>query len=590
MKKILLVIFSAVVLFGCENYLDKVEDSAGLQADDVYTDYLNFRKFEDRMYKDMNDYLSAGDYTYIAALCDEGHLGPGWETMPIAQNGDWIRSYNTGQALQFYGVWGAWESIRIANLVLENLPQLEGAATTDQMNQLKGQAHFMRAWYYYEFLKRQGGMPYIQKAFKGTDDFARTRLSYHETALKIAADCDTAVLLLPAKWDDANIGRPTAGAAMALKSSTFLFDASPSNNPSGDASKWEAAASAAWDVIKLAESTGRYKLLQSKGTDHVTYATEWKINEEGEREVTNTESIEYISGFDSIFMYRPYNDEIIWENYSASYSSGYSVFTVPSLSAGGVIQGFSPTANIVDLFETKQGLSIQDDPDFDDQDPFIDRDPRFYQSILFNGERWTSQTDRYMELFEGGNERKGEEHYSTSGYLARKFWAKNVDQWSGTQAPNTHVIYFRLADMYLQYAEAANELGGPNHKISGATLSAVEALNIVRARVGMPGVNSIYLGSKESFRERIKAERAVELYLEGKRFFDLSRWGDAHKAEHRELYGIDFQADAGSPTGYIISRPTTPFFTLTFGQKHYKWPIPLEDALMFEEFKQNPGW
>lgn len=580
MKRILLVIFSALVLFGCEDYLDKVEDSAGLQADDVYTDYLNFRKFEDRMYKDMHNYLSAGDYTYIAALCDEGHLGPGWETMPIAQSGDWIRSYNTGQALQFYGVWGAWESVRIANLVLENLNQLEGAATTDQMNQLKGQAHFMRAWYYYEFLKRQGGMPYIKKVFKGTDNFAQTRLSYHETALQVAADCDTAALLLPGIWDDANIGRPTAGAAMALKASTFLFDASPSNNPGGDATKWEAAASASWNVIKLAESTGRYKLLQSKGTDQVTYNTP-----------SGVKTIEYVSGFDSIFMYQPYNDEIIWENYAASGDGGiYAVFTTPSLSAGGVIQGFSPTANIVDLFETKQGFAIQDDPDFDSQDPYVNRDPRFYQSILFNGERWTSQTDRYMELFNDGNERQNTEHYSTTGYLARKFWAKNVDQWSGTQAPFTHAIYFRLADMYLQYAEAANELGGPNYKISGATLSALEAINLVRDRVGMPGVNGIYLGSKERFRERIKAERAVELFLEGKRFFDLSRWGDAHKAEHRELYSVDFQADAGSSTGYVISRPTTPFFTLSFGQKHYKWPIPLKDALMFEEFEQNPGW
>lgn len=580
MKKIFLVILSAIFLFSCEDYLDKVQDSDGMQEEDVFTNYLNFRKFEDRMYKDMHNYLAAGDYTYIAALCDEGYLGPGWETMPIAQSGDWIRSYNTGQALQFYGVWNAWQSIRIANIVLENLYQLEGVATQDQLKQLKGQAHFMRAWYYYEFLKRQGGMPYITKSFKGTDNFAMSRLSYHETALNVAADCDTAVTLLPGVWDDANIGRPTSGAAMALKAATLLFDASPSNNPSGEQSKWEAAATASWNVINLANSTGRYELLQSQGTDHVTYKTP-----------AGVQTIEYASGYDSIFMYQPYNKEIIWENYTAStWGDMYSVFTTPSLAAGGVIQGFSPTANFVDLYETQNGLSIEDDPDFDSQDPYQNRDPRFYQSILFNGERWTSQTDRYMELFNGGNERKNAEHNSMTGYLARKFWAKNVDQWSGSAAPFTHVVYFRLADMYLQYAEAANEIGGPDYKISGASLSAVDAVNAVRARVGMPAVNSRYLGSKDSFRERIKNERAVELFLEGKRFFDLSRWGDAHKAEHRELYAENFTEDGGSPTGYVISRATTPFFTLTFNQKHYKWPIPLEDALMFDEFKQNPGW
>lgn len=581
MKKILLILFTAIALFGCEEYLDKVEDSDGLQEEDVFTDYLKFRNFEDRMYKDLNNYLSDGDYTYIAALCDEGHLGPGWETMPVAQSGDWIRSYKTGQALQFYGVWNAWQSVRIANIVLQNLHMLEGNATQNQINQLKGQAHFMRAWYYYEFLKRQGGMPYIKKVFSGSDNFALERLSFHETALEIAADCDTAAMLLPSRWDDANTGRPTVGAAMALKASTFLFDASPSNNPENDNSKWEAAASGAWDVINMAQSTGRYNLLPCNGQDQVSYKTPSGIK-----------TIEYTSGFDSIFMYQPFNDEIIWEFYGASWSGNgmWTVFSVPSLSGGGVIQGFSPSANIVDKFETDKGLAIDDDPDFDDQDPYVNRDPRFYHSILFNGERWTSQTDRYMELFNGGAERKNAEHNSFSGYLARKFWAKNVDQWSGTSSPFTHVIYFRLAEMYLQYAEAANEIGGPNHSVSGADISAVDAVNIVRERVGMPPVNAQYLTSKEAFRERIKNERAVELYLEGKRFFDLSRWGDAHKAEHRNLYADNFEEDSASPTGYKITRSSEPFFSLTFAQKHYKWPIPLEDALMFDEFKQNPGW
>ena len=140
------------------------------------------------------------------------------------------------------------------------------------------------------------------------------------------------------------------------------------------------------------------------------------------------------------------------------------------------------------------------------------------------------------------------------------------------------------------YAEAANEIGGPDYTLPGATMSAVQAVNKVRERVEMPGVNSRYLTDKVSFRQRIKNERAVELYLEGKRFFDLSRWGDAHKMQHRQLYGVDLIENAGRPTGYNISRTALPVVTLTFEQKHYKWPIPLSDALMFKEFKQNPGW
>ncbi|HUW93528.1 MAG TPA: RagB/SusD family nutrient uptake outer membrane protein, partial [Bacteroidales bacterium] len=262
------------------------------------------------------------------------------------------------------------------------------------------------------------------------------------------------------------------------------------------------------------------------------------------------------------------------------------------LAEGGIIQGYSPSQNIVDLFETKNGLAIGDDPDYDPQNPYVDRDPRFYQSILFNRERWTSGTDLYLELYNGGRDRVSGalKHYSYTGYLSRKFWGKNVDLFSGASAPFTHSIFFRYADILLQYAEAANELGGPNYTLPGASMSAVQALNLVRARVSMPDVSSTYLASKETFRVRVKNERAVELYLEGKRFFDLSRWGDAHKVEYKKLYGVNFIEDAGKPTGYTLSRTPDPVCILVFDQKHYRWPIPLKDAMMFKEFKQNPGW
>lgn len=589
MRRVL--IFSKIVLSfclivtclaGCEDYLDKIPDSDGIPAEEVFKDYFKFRQFEDGMYQDLNNYLSAGDYSYIGALSDEGYMTSDWETMPIVQSGDWLRAYNTGQALQFYGVWGAWKSIRIANIVLENLPKLEGA-TNDEINQLKGQAHFMRAWYYYEILKRQGGMPYITYSFKGTDNFALPRLSFHETALKIAADCDTATTLLPQRWDPQNYGRPEKGAAMAVKASALLFSASPTNNPEKDVKKWESAAQASLDILNRFGPTGsnpRYKLVQSKGTEKITYKTPSGIKE-----------IQYTSGFDSIFMYVPQNDEIIWENYPAvSAGDAYRVFTVPSILGGGVIQGYSPSANFVDRFETKNGLAITDDSSFDSQNPYVNRDPRFYHSILFNGERWTSKSDKYLELFEGGEERKPSPHNAYLGYMTRKFWGKNVDQWSGAQAPYTHVIYFRLADIYLQYAEAANEIGGADYRLTPGSLSAIEAVNIVRARVNMPAVASRYLVDKTTFRERIKNERAIELYLEGKRFFDLSRWGDASKLEHKQQYAVEFTENPSAPTGYTINKAAFPYATYTFDTKHYRWPVPLKDALMFDVFKQNPGW
>ena len=212
------------------------------------------------------------------------------------------------------------------------------------------------------------------------------------------------------------------------------------------------------------------------------------------------------------------------EHYSAINENMYNIYGVPSIVSAGIVKGYSVSANIVDRFETLNGLAIQDDISYDPQNPYVNRDPRFYHSILFNQQRWTSESGRYLELWNGGSERLAENFYNRSGYLARKFWAPNRDQFSGRVNENNHAIYFRLAEMYLIYAEAANELGGPDHKASGADMSAVDAVNVVRARVKMPPVNSIYL-TKDALRLRIQNERAVEFFLEGKRLFDLMRWG-----------------------------------------------------------------
>jgi len=584
MKKIFILITAVVLFTSCEEYLDKVPESSGMTEDDVFTDYLNFRKFEDRMYKDMNDYLSPGDYGFIASMCDEGNVSEEWGLMPIVQSGAWLDGYSKGLP-QFSGVWNSWQSIRIANLCIQKLSLLKNG-TQQQENEIKGQANFMRAWYYYEFLRREGGMPYITKALSGSDEFGIPRLSFHETALKIVADCDSAAALLPQKWDNANIGRPTRGAAMALKASTLLFDASPTNNPSNEIERWKLAAQAAWDLIDFANTTGTYKLMECKSTEELTYENIQTINRND-----TIQTIRFSGGYDSIFNYLPYNDEIIWENFGAMQDGGrYTTFATPSLAETFIMAGYSPSQNIVDLFETANGLSIKDDPQYDEQNPYVNRDPRFYHCILFNGERWTSQTNLYLQLFNGGRERNNQMYYSSTGYLSRKFWVNNIDLWSDAEHPITHVTYFRFAEILMMYAEACNEIGGPDYTLPGATLSSKDAVNKIRTRVHMPDVNAKYLTDQATFRERIKNERAIEFYLEEKRFFDLSRWGDAHKIEHKQVFGITISKDLTKPTGFVFTRNTNPVVTLTFDQKHYRWPIKLDDALMFENFLQNPGW
>ncbi|HHU95960.1 MAG: RagB/SusD family nutrient uptake outer membrane protein [Bacteroidota bacterium] len=581
--KYLFVFLSIILVFSsCEEYLDKIEEADGMSKEEVFGNYQNYRKFADKMYQDRHNYLSQGDYTPIACMADEGTAVSGWPSLAEAQNGNWIglmaSDYPNSGLLG--GVWRSWRSIRIANMTLANLHMLDNdpTVTKQQIDQLKGQAHFMRAWYYYEYLRRQGGMPYIEYAFDADDNFALPRLSRQETAEKIAADCDTAFQLLPERWPEDHIGRPEKGSALALKAAALLIPASKQYNTGNESSRWEAVAEAAWNAIDFAKTTRRYSLLTSNSTSEVTYKTPGGVK-----------TISYASGFDSIFMYMPYNDEIMWEHYSAINENMYNIYGVPSIVSAGIVKGYSVSANIVDRFETLNGLAIQDDISYDPQNPYVNRDPRFYHSILFNQQRWTSESGRYLELWNGGSERLAENFYNRSGYLARKFWAPNRDQFSGRVNENNHAIYFRLAEMYLIYAEAANELGGPDHKASGADMSAVDAVNVVRARVKMPPVNSIYL-TKDAFRLRIQNERAVEFFLEGKRLFDLMRWGLAHQPEYKNLYAVDLVKDDSKPTGFAISRSDLPFHTNVFEPKQYNWPVPMSDGFMFDEFKQNPGW
>jgi hypothetical protein len=582
--KYFIVLLSIVFLFSsCESYLDKAPEADGMSEAEVFGNYQNFRKYADRMYQDRHNYLTQGDYTHIASLSDEGTAVSGWPSLAEAQNGNWIGLVESDYPTSglFGGVWRSWRSIRIANKTLENIDMLSNDpnVTKDQIDQLKGQAHFMRAWYYYEYLRRQGGMPYIQHAFNASDNFALPRLTRQETAEKIAADCDTAFQFLPQRWPDNHIGRPEKGSALALKAAALLIPASPKYNTGNDKTRWEHVAQAAWDAIDYATTTRRYRLLPSNSLDTITYKTPGGIK-----------MIEYASGFDSIFMYLPYNEEIMWEHFGAINDNMYNLFGVPSITSSGILKGYSVSANMVERFETKNGLAIEDDKSFDPQNPYINRDPRFYHSILFNQIRWTSESGRYLELWNGGSERVPENFYNRSGYLARKFWAPNRDQFSGRTNENNHAIYFRLSEMYLIYAEAANELGGPLYKITGSDMNAVDAVNIVRERVKMPPVHAMYLGNQSDFRERIRNERAVEFFLEGKRLFDLMRWGVAHEPEYKNLYAHNLVKDDSKATGFIISRSELPFHSNVFEERQYSWPVPMRDGFMFKEFKQNPGW
>jgi len=147
-----------------------------------------------------------------------------------------------------------------------------------------------------------------------------------------------------------------------------------------------------------------------------------------------------------------------------------------------------------------------------------------------------------------------------------------------------NVPRIRLAEVYLWYAEAVNEAyGGPDKTAPGSSLTAVDAVNIVRTRAGMPPVHSKFLGSKEAFRARVWNERAVEIAFENERWYDLRRWHVHHLPQYRELYELQFDKDH-TYFNKVLYR------TIEFAERHYFLPFPTNQVTLYPEWKQNPGW
>ncbi len=280
---------------------------------------------------------------------------------------------------------------------------------------------------------------------------------------------------------------------------------------------------------------------------------------------------------------------------------------------------FSPCANYVNYYGMANGLPL-DDPDsgFDKSHPWKGRDPRFYHDIRFDGCKLELGGDegadpyRYAPLYTGGKLHEPI-HNSRTGYLNYKFINDDFNRWDKQGPDNwsahTHMLipYMRLADVYLMYAEAAcNAAGSPMGKSTKCNLSAIDAVNKIRARAGVEDVNSKYTGDLNKFMSEVRRERAVELAFEAHRFNDLRRWLLLDKEPYNiktsqefsrvgDLTGIESDSSIGvnidNPSeNEVIGFREEIILKRNFSEKHYWLPLKVSDTKMSVEFGQNPGW
>ena len=429
--------------------------------------------------------------------------------------------------------------------MLDNSSKLTGDTALARV--VIGQAVFLRAYYYFYLVRAYGGVPLITKAQSLTDSLSVARSTFDECIEFIADEMDKAATMLPDIWEGANVGRATRGAALGLKSRALLYAASELNNPTHDVAKWQRAADAAKEVIDLG-TYGLYpdyaQLFLDDNNAEVMFDVQWA------------------------YPYRINGDpaEIIG-----------SEFVINPQGINGAFGMNRPTQEYVDMFEMANGKSITDPTSgYDPDDPYVDRDPRFYASIFYNGVDWRNQK---VETFDGGNHGPGEfDIYETSstmtGYYSRKFTDPSIPVVYLVDEVKANWILMRYAEILLNYAETQIELGNEGE--------ARTYIDLVRDRSGMPTVSA----SGNELVALYRNERAIELGQEEHRYYDVRRWKIAEETLGHPVHKMNVIKTGDDSFTYEVEEMEE----RVFDPRMYWQPIPIDEIRKNSKLVQNPGY
>ncbi|WP_345954354.1 RagB/SusD family nutrient uptake outer membrane protein [Mucilaginibacter sp. PAMB04168] len=620
-----IIVLGTGALSSCKKYLER-SPLADIQDADPYKNFRNFQGFTEELYNCIplltvskahssfnlgeDEFWELGETRLLSYHIDNGNYMAWTNTYYNFLGTDASGASNGTGAdpnLTKGELWGlSWYGIRKANVGLANLNLLT-EATQEEKDLIAGQLYFFRGFFHFQLMQYWGGLPYIDQVFPTDQVIKVSRLSYQATADKVAADLQKAADLLPLNWDETVIGKQTLGSnntrinkimALGFKAKNYLFAGSPlMNRESTGSSSYNTeyckkAADTFAQMLQIIESTQRYELAPYSQISDVFYTWNQGGKIPGLKEAIFLENLARSNDrwrWNQVNDYRPLT----------IHPSGIKVY---------------PTANYADYYGMANGLPIADpekpDPEsgYDPEYPWKNRDPRFYNDILIDGEKCVltaqavgnNEYRQYASLFTNGLFRTADGNKKVwTGYMNSKLVSKLMNDYDGHRDGNTFILsLMRLADVYLMYAEAAAMgYGSPQASAPGYSLTAVAAVNKIRARAGVPGVAAKYLGSNTSFLSELRRERAVELAFEGHRFNDLRRWLLLTERPYTYKKAIEF--DRALPNAQVYADPKnarvrnfreTILFERQLGQRHYWLPFRTEDVNMYSDFKQNPGW
>lgn len=527
-----------------------------------------------------------------------------------------------------YGAWAAdnnpmtqWDAckdgIQYVNLFLQKVDKVKwalSAASKQQMfiDRMKGEAYCLRAIFYYYLIQAHGGyaddgvlygVPLLTEPEDGSSDFNQPRATFAACVQQIFTDCDNAAALLPADYKNVNSNEEVPSKYQEIGANKDGYNNVFGSNRQGLVSARVAECVKAQVALLAASPAFRDQSGVSSEDAAMICANalnriEWKLDPIGNTwyKPTEPDPNDPNKLIDHLKSGTAERIEIAWRANRSSDNSQEKDNFPPSLKGNGRV---NPSQNLVDAFPMANGYPITETASgYDPQNPYADRDPRLANTVIYNNMVFKGneiKTGVNMPYGSNGTEvddnLNAKDTKSTrTGYYLNKLLRPDcsVDPVSDTKQYHLYPR-IRYTEIFLAYAEAANDAWGPTDK-HGNKMSAYDVIKAIRERGGLPASDpylDVCAGNKEKMTELIRNERRIELCFENKRFWDLRRWKmDLTKP----VYGMKVELDPQKTDGSLI------YTVIEVEDRKYDnsyqlyGPLPKGEVDKWSELKQNKGW
>lgn len=618
----------------CKKFLDVVPDNIAT-VQDAFVSKVMAERY---LYTCYSYLPNEGEPTTNPAFLagDEMWLYETFSVSPVLDYKAWqIGRGEMGITMPLLNFWDGqeggkdlYQGIRDCNIFLENI-NIPRDLNSFERDQWIAEVNFLKAYYHFYLFRMYGPIPIVEKNLPISSSPEEVRIyrnTVDEVVEYMVSTLDKAIPNLPEKVQNpvTDLGRITKPIALAIKARVLLYAASPLFNGNTemaslvdnrgtqlfnqkyDLKKWERAMIATKEAIDMAEQNGAklYDFLPNAGTGALSEQTKTVLSIQGA--ITDK-----------------WNDEVIWGMTNTNTRVLQSASVARVVGNWGVISCLAPPIKIAEMFYSKNGVPIEEDKSYPyesrkdlrvgdvDHKHYIkegrttvqlnfDREPRFYADLAFDAGIWygmgrfndAGNDLHYLKAkFQETAGRTNVNKFSATGYWPKKLVSYlNVIN-EGSEDNFNHQRYawpnVRLADLYLMYAEAANEFQGTNSP-------AISYVNKVRKRAGLLGVveswtnhstNPTKYATKEGMRDIIQRERLIEMAFEGSRFYDLRRWKTADRILNEQIKGWDIEQS--QTENYYREKV---LYNPKFSIKDYFWPIKDDNILVNRNLVQNVGW